>query len=70
VIDTMCAEEPAARRRCRIIKPIRDKGGRVRFKESAEIIKDVENLGRQMYLVRFDDGTTTFLFPDEVEILD
>jgi hypothetical protein len=26
----------------------------------------VDNLGRHMLLVQFDDGATTFLFPDEV----
>jgi len=32
-------------------------------------MREVENLGRRMYLVQFDDGATTFLFPDEVLVM-
>ncbi|HZO83244.1 MAG TPA: hypothetical protein VFB33_16230 [Candidatus Binataceae bacterium] len=53
-------------RRCSLVRPIRDHEGRVRFHENPVIVKEVNNLGRLMYLVRFDDGATTFLFPDEV----
>jgi hypothetical protein len=65
-MNTMCAEETTSRL-CRLVKPIRDKAGRVRFNETAEIVDEVENLGRRMYLVRFEDGSTTFLFPDEIK---
>ncbi len=64
-MNTMCAEETITRL-CRLVKPIRDKAGRVRFNEMARIVDEVENLGRRMYLVKFQDGSTTFLFPDEI----
>jgi hypothetical protein len=57
-----------AGRRCHLRKPVRDQAGRTRFGQSPQILKEINNLGRQMYLVRFEDGATTFLFPDEVEI--
>jgi hypothetical protein len=33
------------------------------------ILRAVRNLERVMYLVQFDDGSTTFLFAEEIEIL-
>ena len=38
----------------------------MRFAEQPQILRKLENLDRQMYLVRFDDGATTFVFPHEV----
>jgi hypothetical protein len=32
------------------------------------ILREVFNLDRHMYLVKFSDGATTFVFPDEVEV--
>ncbi len=51
---------------CRLVRLIRDREGRDRFKEQPLILREVNNLDRRMYLVRFDDGATTYLFPDEV----
>jgi len=53
-------------RRCHLVRPIRDRSGKVRFRETPEIVKELDNLGRRMFLVRFEDGSTTFLFPHEV----
>jgi len=53
---------------CRLLKPVRDHEGRSRFKEEPRIVREIENLGRRMYLVQFNDGATTFLFPDEVVV--
>ena len=50
---------------CRLLKPIRDGRGRSHFDERPRIVREVFNLGRRMFLVRFADGTTTFLFPHE-----
>jgi hypothetical protein len=62
-----CETESATEsRRCSLIRPIRDHEGRPRFNENPVIVKKVINLGRLMYLVRFDDGATTFVFPDEI----
>ena len=55
-------------RRCRLLKPVRDHEGRSRFHEEPRIIREIDNLGRRMYLVQFPDRSTTFLFPDELVI--
>jgi hypothetical protein len=60
--------EAAIGRRCRLLKPVRDHEGLSRFSEKPRILRSVDNLGRRMFLVQFDDGATTFLFPDEVTI--
>ncbi len=60
--------EQVAGRRCRLLKPVRDREGRSRFDEKPRIIRELNNLGRRMYLVEFGDGSTTFLFPDEVVV--
>lgn len=56
--------------RCQLALAIRERSGRVRFRETLKSLREVENLGRQMLLVRFDDGAATFLFPHEVEALE
>jgi hypothetical protein len=57
------------RKYCRLLEQVRDHEGRIRFAESVELLKEIDNLGRHMYLVRFNDGGTTFVFPNEVEML-
>ena len=47
---------------------MRDNEGRNRFTEQPLIVREVDNLGRHMLLVQFDDGSTTFLFPTEVTV--
>jgi hypothetical protein len=50
--------------------PTADTGSRPQWESpisgDSEIIREVYNLGRRMFLVRFNDGETTFLFPNEV----
>jgi hypothetical protein len=53
-------------RHCRLVRPVRDTQGKSRFSEEPVILRAVNNLGRHMYLVQFDDGSTTFLFPNEI----
>jgi hypothetical protein len=53
---------------CRLCRPIRDRSGRSRFSETPIIVREVLNLERHMYLVKFADGATTFVFPDEIEL--
>jgi hypothetical protein len=60
--------EPVVGRRCRLLKPVRDHEGLSRYSEKPRILRSVDNLGRRMLLVQFDDGATTFLFPDEVVV--
>jgi hypothetical protein len=55
-------------RQCQLLRPVRDQEGRTRFNEKPEILREVNNLNRRMFLVRFADGSTTFLFPDEINI--
>lgn len=55
-------------KRCRLVGLVRDTNGRVHFNEEPTIVREVNNLDRHMFLVRFDDGATTFLFPHEVAL--
>jgi hypothetical protein len=67
MMDAQTTGETA--RRCKLLRPVRDHEGRVRFQERPEIVQEIENLGRRMLLVRFDDGANTFLFPHEVVLV-
>jgi hypothetical protein len=58
--------ETVVGRRCRLLIPVRDHEGLSRYSERPRILRSVDNLGRRMLLVPFDDGATTFLFPNEV----
>ena len=55
-------------RYCMLLRPVRDRAGQMRFNEKPKILREVNNLNRRMFLVEFADGSTTFLFPDEVNI--
>jgi len=61
-------EEAVVGRHCRLLRPVRDHAGRTRFSEKPKVLREVNNLERHMLLVQFDDGATTFLFPDEVVV--
>lgn len=63
---TSAAEVVAAGTTCRLLRPIRDREGRLRYEEHPRILRRITNLEREMFLVRFDDGATTFVFPDEI----
>jgi len=53
---------------CNLRRPIRDRAGRTRYDEAPIVLREVFNLDRRMYLVKFADGATTFVFPDEVDV--
>ena len=55
-------------RYCLLKRPVRDRDGVNHFNERPKVVRELINLGRRMFLVEFDDGSTTFLFPDEVTI--
>jgi hypothetical protein len=55
-------------RYCLLKRPVRDRDGVNHFNEKPRVLREVINLDRRMFLVEFGDGTTTFLFPDEVSI--
>ena len=55
-------------RLCSLKRPVRDRDGVSRFKDKPIVLREVINLDRRMFLVQFSDGSTTFLFPDEITI--
>jgi hypothetical protein len=55
-------------RHCTLNRPVRDRDGVSHFNEKPKVLREVMNLERRMFLVEFGDGSTTFLFPDEVTI--
>lgn len=55
---------------CELLRPVRDHEGRTRFHETPRILEELDNLGRHLLLVQFEDGATTFLFQHEVVIRD
>ena len=61
-------ENLQSEKRCQLVGIVRDHSGRIRFGEQPTIVREVNNLDRRMFLVRFDDGATTFLFPHEVAL--
>ena len=66
-METIDAES-ITERHCRLLRPVRDHQGLNRFNEQPLILREIDNLDRHMYLVQFEDGSTTFLFPHEVII--
>ena len=67
-MENMETVDPIVGRYCMLKRPVRDRDGISHFKERPKVIREVINLDRRMFLVEFDDGSTTFLFPDEVTI--
>jgi hypothetical protein len=60
--------DPVVGRYCQLKRPVRDHDGVSHFHEKPRVLREVINLERRMFLVQFADGSTTFLFPDEVSI--
>lgn len=61
-------QEEIIGRHCLLLRPVRDHEGQTRFNEKPVIMREVNNLNRRMFLVKFADGSTTFLFPEEINI--
>ena len=56
--------------KCRTTREIRTHGGRLgRFTEGT-IQGVIDNLGRQLISVEWDSGITTYVFSNEIEIID
>ncbi len=51
---------------CTLLRPIRDHEGRTHFGERPRIVRELDNLDRHMFLVEFEGGATTFVFPHEI----
>ena len=66
IMTSTTVDAVATERHCRLLRPVRDHEGRSRFGEKPKILREVNNLERKMFLVQFNDGATTFLFPDEI----
>ncbi len=62
------SKEPESERHCELLRPVRDRSGHSHFNEVVTLLREMHNLDRTMYLVRFEDGSTTFLFPNEVVV--
>ncbi len=60
--------DPVIGRYCLLRRPVRDRDGVNHFKEKPRVLRELINLDRRMFLVQCSDGSTTFLFPDEVSI--
>ena len=57
-------------RSCQLRVPVRDRNGHTRFDERPTVLHEIWNLGRHMYLARFADGTTMYLFQHEIKFDD
>jgi hypothetical protein len=57
-------------RRCRAAKEIRSHCGLTRSFAEGTIQYDLENIGRHLLSVEWDNGVTDYVYPFEIEILD
>ena len=55
--------------RCRVIHSIPFPGGIIRRASEGTLVARRENLGRELFTVRFDGGQTVILFAHEIEPL-
>ena len=53
--------------RCAAKKMIRNHKATIQPANRGTIIYEVENLGRRLILVQWDDGSSSYAFPDEVD---
>lgn len=56
--------------RCRSRQSIRTNWGTVPPAAFGVIVQEMENLGRHMLLVRWDNNICAYVFPHEIEVLD
>jgi hypothetical protein len=59
-----------AGQRCRTIRFIRTVKGDLPKNSLGTVRYEMENLGRQLVLVTWDEGATVPVFPDEIEVLE
>jgi hypothetical protein len=55
-------------RRCRAKKMVRTHDAKIEPERRGTIVHETENLGRRMVLVQWDDNSSLYVFPDEIEI--
>ena len=63
------AKATATGNRCRTNRLIRTHAGNVPPSAVGTILCEINNLGRHMLQVRWDDGLCAYVFPDEIEIV-
>lgn len=54
--------------RCRAKTIIRTPQAQLSVGNEGTILHEVDNLGRRLILVKWDDDSTLYVFPDEIEI--
>jgi hypothetical protein len=59
----------AAGLRCRANRQIRTPAGNVQLSAEGTIISEIDNLGRRLIEVDWEDGVRAYVFPLEVEIV-
>ena len=57
-------------KRCRVTRPLESVSGRIERFAEGRIRYVTQNLDRLLFLVEWDGGGSTMLFPDELEILE
>jgi hypothetical protein len=57
-------------KRCRIMKWVNGPAGRIEPMTEGKILYVSENLGRLLFLVDWDRGGSSVIFPEEVELLE
>jgi hypothetical protein len=57
-------------RRCRATRHLNGHQGSVKAQTKGTIEFEIDNLGRQLISVRWDDSFQMYVFPDEIELLD
>ena len=56
-------------KRCRAVRLINTQDGRVLRGARGTIRHEMENLGRHLVFVSWDDGPIGYVFPNEIELL-
>lgn len=56
--------------RCRASRDLRTSRGMVRSFTEGIIQYEIENLGRKLILVDWDNGLTSYVYPSEIAIID
>ena len=54
--------------RCRAKRVVRTPETKIEPERRGTILHEIENLGRRMVLVQWDDNASLYVFPDEIEI--
>ena len=57
-------------RKCRAVRDIRSYQGTVSASMEGTIQYEIENVGRHLIYVRWDNGLRLNVFPNEIEIID